>query len=196
LFSPAYSPTSCCSCSPFLFRVRVGLSGGAFHRTVTVTSFLRSKVAGRGPLLLPSLASLLCMVRLKECPSCSLQSSGRLALFVMCLFFFSAACLLIFFLFPGLGSVCPGGYADLSPGVLHAAYLLPWWSPKQGRSWHLAVREPFWFLHLMWRGDAMCGLGVWRCWSFVSSWWFFLLGVSPVSLQDFTLRSTLSASSL
>jgi hypothetical protein len=37
------------------------------------------------------------------------------------------------------------------------------------------------------------GLGVWRCWSFASSLWFFLPGVSPASLQEFTLGSTLSA---
>jgi hypothetical protein len=38
-------------------------------------------------------------------------------------------------------------------------------------------------------------LGVWQCWSFTSSWWFFLQSVSPVSFQDFTLGSMLSASS-
>jgi hypothetical protein len=57
------------------------------------------------------------------------------------------------------------------------------------------VWESSWFLHLTWSGDAMCGLGVWRCQSFASSWWFFLQDVSPVSLQDFTLGSRLSASS-
>jgi hypothetical protein len=31
---------------------------------------------------------------------------------------------------------------------------------------------------------------------FASSWWFFLSGVSPASFQEFTLGSTLSASSL
>jgi hypothetical protein len=38
----------------------------------------------------------------------------------------------------------------------------------------------------------------WRCGevSFASSWWPCLQGVSPASLQDFTLRGTLSASSL
>jgi hypothetical protein len=35
-----------------------------------------------------------------------------------------------------------------------------------------------------------------RSQSFASSQWFFLQGVSPASLQDFTLGSTLSASSL
>jgi hypothetical protein len=39
-------------------------------------------------------------------------------------------------------------------------------------------------------------LGVWRFWSFAYSWWFFLPGVSPASLQEFTLGSKLSASSL
>jgi hypothetical protein len=38
----------------------------------------------------------------------------------------------------------------------------------------------------------MCGLGVWRSRSFAPSWWFFLQSVSPASLQDFTLGSTLS----
>jgi hypothetical protein len=38
----------------------------------------------------------------------------------------------------------------------------------------------------------MCGLGVWQCQSFASYWWFFLQSVSPASLQDFTLGSTLS----
>jgi hypothetical protein len=37
---------------------------------------------------------------------------------------------------------------------------------------------------------------VWRCWRFASSWWFFLQGVSPASLQNFTLGSTISAFSL
>jgi hypothetical protein len=55
--------------------------------------------------------------------------------------------------------------------------------------------QPSWFPHLVWCGDAICRLVVWRCWSF-ASWWFFLQGVSPVSLQEFTLGSTLSASSL
>jgi hypothetical protein len=68
--------------------------------------------------------------------------------------------------------------------------------PKQSGSWHLAVREPSWFLHLSWSGDAMRGLRVWRSRSFASSWWLFLPGISPASLQDFTLGSTFSAYSL
>jgi hypothetical protein len=114
-------------------------------------------------------------------------------------FFFSAAFLsfrlLFFSFFPRQGSICPGAYGDLSQGVLCAAYLLTWWSPKHVRSWHLAVWEPSWFLHLTWCRDTVCGLRVWRCQCFASLW-FCLPGVSPSSLQKFTLGSTLSASSL
>jgi hypothetical protein len=60
------------------------------------------------------------------------------------------------------------------PGGLHL--------PKQSGSWSLVAQEPSWFLHLMWSGDAMRGLGVWRSRSFASSWWYFLPGVSPASL--------------
>jgi hypothetical protein len=64
------------------------------------------------------------------------------------------------------------------------------------RSWHLTVWEPSWFLHLKWSGAAIYGLEVWRCQCFASFWWFSLQGVSPVSLQNFTIGSTLSSSSL
>jgi hypothetical protein len=160
-------------------------SGGAFHRTTTFTSFPCSKVAGQGPPFLPSLASLFVYslgegVLLLHSPELRVpRPLFYLSFFFF--FFFSAACLLlsffVFSFFPGLGSVCPGGYADLSQGVPPAIYLLTWWSPKQGRSWRLALQEPSWFLHLKWLvGGAMCGLGVWRCPSFASSWWF---SVSP-----------------
>jgi hypothetical protein len=43
-----------------------------------------------------------------------------------------------------------------------------------GRSWHLAAWNPSWFLCLLWSGDAMHGLGVWRSRGFASSQWFFL----------------------
>jgi hypothetical protein len=136
---------------------------------------------------------LLFRVCVGRCPSPTVRSSGCPTLFAKCLFFFFSCFFIIQFVFfffsffPGWESICPGGYADLFQGVPHATFLLTWWSPKQGRSLCLAVREPSWFLHLTWRGDAMHGLRVWRCWSFASSWWFFLPGVSPVSLQEFTL---------
>jgi hypothetical protein len=75
--------------------------------------------------------------------------------------------------------------------------LLPKWSGHwrlaSGGSVGALLASPF---HLMWSGNFMHGLGLWRSESFASSWWFFLLGVSPASLQDFTLGGMLSASSL
>jgi hypothetical protein len=47
--------------------------------------------------------------------------------------------------------------------------------PKLSGHCHLAVAwEPSWFLCLMWSGDAMHRLEVWRSHSFAFSWWFFL----------------------
>jgi hypothetical protein len=77
----------------------------------------------------------------------------------------------------------------------HLAHLVVCFSGA-GRNWRLVAWELSWFLHLTWSGDAMHGLGVWRSQSFASSGWFFLQSVSPESLQDFTLGSTLSTSSL
>jgi hypothetical protein len=136
-------------------------------------------------------------VHVRSAPPPLSRAQCALPSLLLVFFFFSSLFIIqLYFFSPGQGSVCPGCYADLSQGVLRAAYLLTWWSPKQGRSWCLAAWEPFWFLCLTWCGDAMHGLGVWRCWSLASSWWFFLPGVSPASLQEFTLGNTLSASSL
>jgi hypothetical protein len=82
--------------------------------------------------------------------------------------------------------------------IPRATYLLTCWSAswKQVRSQRLAPQEPSWFLHITWHGDAMCGLGVWRCQIFASSWWNFLPGVSPASQQDFSfMELTLFTSS-
>jgi hypothetical protein len=75
------------------------------------------------------------------------------ALFAMCLF--CCYCLLFSFsFFPGWGSVCPGGYADLAQGCLWE-YRVPLSSPcglclpKPSGCWHLATaQEPSWFLCL------------------------------------------------
>jgi hypothetical protein len=126
-------------------------------------------------------------------PCSSAFSTPRpLATCLFCCYCLSFIC---FSFFPGWGSVCPGGYADLSQGVLGAAYLLTWWSasPKQVRSWRLAAQQPSWFLCLTWPGDTMRGLEVWRCQSFASSWWYFLPGGSPACLQEFTLVAILES---
>jgi hypothetical protein len=60
-------------------------------------------------------------------PSSPLQSSGHPTLFAMCLY--CSYCLLLSFsFFPGWGSVCPGGYADLAQGFLWK-YHIPLSSP-------------------------------------------------------------------
>jgi hypothetical protein len=144
-------------------------------------------------------------VCLRDCSSPTLWGSGCLPSLLPVVFFFFfiqllvyySVCFFLFFFCPSWGSVCPGGYADLTQGCLWE-YLMPLSSPgglhlpKQSGSWRL---EPSWFLRLTWSGDVMHGLGVWRSWSFASSWWFFLQGVSPASLQDFTLGNSISASS-
>jgi hypothetical protein len=107
-----------------------------------------------------------------------------------------------FFFFPCWGLVCPGGYADLAQGCLWEYHMLlsspcDLHLPKpSGCGCLVAVWEPSWFLHLVWSRDAMRKLEVWRSQSFASSRWLCLQGVSPASLQDFTLGSMLSASSL
>jgi hypothetical protein len=131
--------------------------------------------------LLPSLAFLFIYTSSGECPSPTLWSSGCPTLFAMCLFF---SCLFIiqfvfFSFFPGWGSICPRGYADLAQGCL-LEYCMPLSSPgglllpSRIGIWYLLVREPSWFLHLIWSGDAMRGLGVWRCQEF-----FIFLVVYP-----------------
>jgi hypothetical protein len=122
---------------------------------------------------------------------------------LLCIFFcFCLLFSLVFFLFFSLGwGQSVQGAVLIWPRVVsgstacclaHLVVCFSWAS----KSWHLAVRESSWFLHLTWSGDAMHGLGVWRCRSFASSWWFFLQSVSPASLQYFTLGSMSSASSL
>jgi hypothetical protein len=106
------------------------------------------------------------------------------------------------FLFFSLGgSQSVQGAMLLWPGLVCGSTVVPLSSPcpclpkPSGCGW-LAAQGPSWFLCLMWSGDALCQLEVWRGQSFASSWWFCLQGVSPASLQDFTVGGTLSASSL
>jgi hypothetical protein len=52
--------------------------------------------------------------------------------------------------------------AGVAVGIPHAAYLLTCWpaSPKQVWSCHLVAQELPCFLSVMWRGEALYGLGV------------------------------------
>jgi hypothetical protein len=58
--------------------------------------------------------------------------------------------------FPGLRSVCPGGYAALAQACLWEYRKLTWSVPSKpsGRQ-RLAAQGPFWFLLLTWSGDSL-----------------------------------------
>jgi hypothetical protein len=148
---------------------------------------------------LRSLAQLFIYSSVRDCPCLPLQCSGCPALLAMCLFVVVIVYSVWFLSHLSLGfSQSVQGAMLTWPGVVcgstvcHLAHLLVSFS-RASRSWHLAALEPSWFLHLMRSGDAM---GRWGNWSFASSWLFILQSVSLASLQDFTLRSTMSASSL
>jgi hypothetical protein len=95
-------------------------------------------------------------------PSPTLWSSGSPPS-LLNVFFLLATCLLFRLFFP-LFSLGGGHSVQGAMLVYHVPLSSPvgLCLPKQSGSWHLAVRELSWFLCLMWSGDAMCGLGVWR----------------------------------
>jgi hypothetical protein len=72
------------------------------------------------------------------------------------------------------------------------------WSASLQAVWVRATGSPGALLvsPFKWSGDSLRLLEVWKGQSFASSLWFCLQGVSPESLQDFTIGGTLSASSL
>jgi hypothetical protein len=124
LFSPVYSPTH--NCSLFLFRVCRGrcpppLSGGVCHALAAVTRLPLSKHAGGGGATPTFSVWLVYLQSVRELPSPTLRSSGCPASLLHVFFFqllvYYSACFLFSF-FPEWGSVCPGGYANLSQGCL------------------------------------------------------------------------------
>jgi hypothetical protein len=130
-------------------------------------------------------------------PSPNLRHSMRPTLLPVCLY--CSYCLLLSFsFFPVWRSVCPGGYAALAQACLweYRGTAKLTWSASSQAIWAWAARRPSWFLHLMWSGDSLHRLEVWRGQSYASSQWFCLQSVSPASLQDFTIGGSLSASSL
>jgi hypothetical protein len=103
------------------------LSSGAFLMTATVTGFPAPRLLGGGchSCLLQQLVYLhFC----DEFPLPPLWCSGHPALFATCLFLLFLFSLFFFSFFPGWGSVCPGGYADLAQGCLWK-YHVPLSSP-------------------------------------------------------------------
>jgi hypothetical protein len=155
--------------------------------------------AGCVPLLLRFPAGLFIYSSMRDSPSCLFSAQGTLPS-LLCVFFVIAYYSVSLFSL-GRGWSVQGAMLIWPRVVCGSTMLLSspcgLWLPKQSGCWCLsAAWEPSWFFWLMWSGDAMHGLGVWRCQSFVSSQSFFLKSVSPASVQDFTLGSTLSASSL
>jgi hypothetical protein len=154
-------------------------------------------IAGGSSPLLPGLFYLFTVLGGIPLPSSSALRAPHPLCYMSLLFL-----LLItqFLFFSGWGSVCPGGLADLSQGCLWN-YWVPLSSPclclpKPSGFGHLVAWGPSWFLCLTWGGDALRRLEMWRGKSFASSQWPCLQGVSPVSLQDFTIGGSLSASFL
>jgi hypothetical protein len=164
-----------------LFTVHVGsgpspLSCGVFLPPLLLQAFMLL-VAGCVSLLLPSLLGLFIYSSVRDFPSPLFSAQGAPPS-LLCVFFVTIAYYSVFF--PGWGSVCPGGYADLDQGCqweyhVSLSSLCVLHLPKRSGHWHLAVaQKPSWFLHLMCSGDAMRRLEVWRSQSFASSRWFFL----------------------
>jgi hypothetical protein len=87
-----------------------------------------SLLLGTHPFSCPFRSGLACLFRvLGGILLHALQHSGSPTLFAMCLY--CSYCLLLSFsFFPGWGSICPGGYADLAQGCLWE-YHVPHCSP-------------------------------------------------------------------
>jgi hypothetical protein len=146
---------TCCNWGPFLFRVYVGwcpsptLCWSMPHFSCCYKPSPLQTHWGRcchSCLLLPA---CLFTVLWGSAPALLSGAQGTPPS-LLCVFFFSfsAACLLfsLFFssFFPGWGSVCPGGYADLAQGCLWE-YCVPLSSPG-------VLLFPSWL-----------GAGIWRC---------------------------------
>jgi hypothetical protein len=86
---------------------------------------------------------------------------------LLCVFFFSCLFIIHFF-FCRWGAMLIFLGDDCGRTMYHL--LLTCGFAKQVRSWCLEALEPSWFLCILWCGGVMCGLGMWRCWSFASSW--------------------------
>jgi hypothetical protein len=197
----------CYSCQlPCLFTAHVGsgsspLSCGVFL-PLPLSQGFPLLVAGRVPLLPPEplLPSWLVYLQSREgFLSTNLQCSVCPTLFPMCLY--CSYCLLVSFsFFPRWRSVCSGGYAALAQACLWeysstmkltlSASSHAIWAWVTGGLGALLV-SPF---NVKWRFSVLAGgvEGLKFCLFSV----VFLQSVSPVSLQDFSIGGSLSASSL
>jgi hypothetical protein len=197
----------CCSCQlPCLFTVHVGsrsslVSCGVFLPPPLSQAFLLL-VVGHAPPLPPEALQPGQLVYLQSCegfPSPNLWRSVCPTLFPACLYCFY--CLLLSFsFFPQVEVGLSRGLCCSGPGLSVGVPCTPklTWSMSSQAIWAPMTGGPgpSWFLHLMWSGDSLHWLEVWRGQSYASSQWLCLQSVSPASLQDFTVGGSLSASSL
>jgi hypothetical protein len=99
----------------------------SFPPSTTLTSFPSPGCLARAPAPALSGQARLIYSSVRDSPSPPLWRSGLPNLFAMCLY--CSYCLLLSFsFFPGWGSVCPGGYADLAQACLwkyHVPLSLP-----------------------------------------------------------------------
>jgi hypothetical protein len=100
---------------------------------------------------------------------------------------------------PGGGQSVQGAML-LWPRLVCGSTMVPWSSPgpcppKPSGRGRLVALGPSWFLCLMWSGDILLWLEVWRGQSYASSQWL-CLQMCLQHLQDFTIGGLLSASSL
>jgi hypothetical protein len=154
----------------FLFRIRVGrwpspLSCGVCHTLATIGSLPLSKCTGGGGAT-PAFWQFHEGVPFPHSPELRVPLPSLLSVFFFFFFFqllvYYLVCFFLFF--PWVGFSLSRWLCWFSPGLCvgepRAAKLI--WlsaSPKQVRSWRLAVWAPSWFLHWIWSKDAMCGLG-------------------------------------
>jgi hypothetical protein len=199
----------CCSCQPpCFFTAHVGNGSSLLSCGV----FLPSPLSQAFPLLVagcvpplprePLQPTRLVYLQFREgSPSPNLRRSVHPTLFPVCLY--CSYCLLLSFsFFPGGGRSVQGAML-LWPGVVCGSTVVLLSSPclclpkPSGHGW-LVAGSPGAFLifpfNMKWRCSELAG-GV-EGQSFASSRWFCLQGVSPASLQDFTIGGTLSPSSL
>jgi hypothetical protein len=145
---------SCLLWPACLFTAHVGsgsslLSSGVFLPLPFLQAFLLL-VAGCVLLLLPSPAWLIYLQFREGFPSLPVWRSGCPTLFVMCLL--CCYCLLFSFsFFPGWGSVCPGGYADLAEDCLWE-YCILCSSPRGPR---LPMPSGCWCLAAAWEPSGL-----------------------------------------
>jgi hypothetical protein len=193
------SPASWHVCLQLMWEVGLPLSPVEFSSLHHSHKLSRSSLLGVPPApALSGQAQLVYLQFWEGFPSPTFHNQGAPPSLV-CVFLVLIA-ITQFLFFPLMGSVRPGGYADLAQGCLWK-YHVPLNSPfphlpMPSGSGRLAAWGPSWFLRLTWSGDSLRRLEVWKGQSFASSQWSCQKGVSPASPQDFTQGGTLSASSL